>query len=39
MVHDHTAAEEWYKSLKNVAETFNLNTIALDKAATENNYL
>jgi hypothetical protein len=38
-IHDNTLAEYWYKSLKKVAETFNLSTITLDKAAKENNFI
>ena len=39
LVHDLSRANEWYKPLKEVAIEFKLNTIALDKAAKENNYL
>lgn len=38
-IHDNTLAHEWYKSLKDVAIEYKLNTIALNKAAKENNYL
>ena len=38
-IHDNTLAEYWYNSLKDVAIEYKLNTVALDKAAKENNYI
>lgn len=38
-VHDNTLVEHWYNSLKDVAKTFNLSTITLDKEAKENNFI
>ena len=38
-IHDNNLVHEWYKHLKNVAAAHKLNTIALDKAAKENNYM
>lgn len=36
LVHDNTAANKWYESLKELAIEYKLDTIALDKAAKEN---